>query len=138
MLNKPICHPDRKYKAKGLCKRCYNREAQKRWRVQNPWKSRVKQHKTNLKHKLKRHFGISLEEYTQMLTEQGGHCATCDYTPPTDVIHGDVKNRKLAVDHNHATGAIRGLLCNRCNIVLGLVKDSPIILEQLVRYLSKP
>jgi hypothetical protein len=53
--------------------------------------------------------GISDERYAEMLEDQDGHCALCPGVPGT---------RRLHVDHNHATGEVRGLLCHRCNRVL--------------------
>src|SRR5271157_4402789 len=54
---------------------------------------------------LRRKFGISLDEYNIMVLKQDGKCAICG---------GVNSNRNLAVDHNHATGQVRGLLCSRC------------------------
>jgi hypothetical protein len=45
--------------------------------------------------------------------------------------------KKLAVDHCHKTGKIRGLLCQGCNMALGLLKDSPAIINNLARYINK-
>jgi hypothetical protein len=53
--------------------------------------------------------GVSDEQYERLLAAQGGHCALCPNTP---------KTRRLAVDHEHRTGRVRGLLCHRCNRVL--------------------
>lgn len=53
--------------------------------------------------------GITDADYAAMLAAQGGHCAICPSTP---------KTRRLHVDHDHATGAVRGLLCHRCNRAL--------------------
>ena len=50
--------------------------------------------------------GISDAEYAELLARQDGHCALCPATP---------KTRRLHVDHDHATGTVRGLLCHRCN-----------------------
>lgn len=55
-------------------------------------------------------YGISELEYQALITEQGDLCALCD------------KKKKLVVDHDHNTGKVRGLLCFRCNIALGLVE----------------
>lgn len=52
-------------------------------------------------------YGISLAKYNEMLQAQGGACAIC--------LRPETRGRSLAVDHNHATGAIRGLLCSSCN-----------------------
>lgn len=53
--------------------------------------------------------GVSDEQYAAMLDDQGGHCKLCPSTP---------KTRRLHVDHDHATGEVRALLCNRCNRAL--------------------
>lgn len=55
---------------------------------------------------LARKYGITPEEYEEKLSQQGGRCAVCRRLPG---------NRRLAVDHNHRTGQLRGLLCYRCN-----------------------
>lgn len=74
-------------------------------------------------------YGISLQEYNQMLREQGGKCKICG-TPHTELGRG------LYVDHCHLTGEVRGLLCQACNVALGLFKDSTKVLEQAIRYLT--
>lgn len=56
--------------------------------------------------RLKRLFGITWEQYDQMLSSQGGVCALCGDPP---------KGKRLAVDHDHKTGKVRGLLCSFCN-----------------------
>lgn len=53
--------------------------------------------------------GVSDDQYGRLLAAQGGHCALCPNGP---------KTRRLHVDHEHATGLVRGLLCHRCNRVL--------------------
>jgi hypothetical protein len=57
---------------------------------------------------LKRTYGITLEQYNELLERQGGKCPVC-------LRHESEFPRKLAVDHNHITGEIRGLLCSYCN-----------------------
>ena len=64
-----------------------------------------------------------------MLAAQGGVCCLCS-RPPTS-------KRRLAVDHNHATGVVRGLLCHPCNRFLGHVNDSPAMLRAMAEYLEK-
>lgn len=66
---------------------------------------------------LRRRYGISLWHYQRMLEDQGGTCAICN-TPPRS-------HRSLAVDHDHATGAVRALLCDPCNKILGHLRDRP-------------
>lgn len=80
---------------------------------------------------IEREFGINYEQYDQMLKEQKGVCAICG-CPETK------PNAKyLAVDHNHETGIVRGLLCNNCNRALGLLKDNKEILQSAIKYLEK-
>lgn len=79
---------------------------------------------------LLRLYGITLERYERMLDAQGGVCAICKL--PETAKHA----RNLAVDHDHDTGAIRALLCMRCNTVLGVLRDSPELAERLAEYLE--
>lgn len=77
--------------------------------------------------------GLSEPEYTSMLDGQGGVCAICG-KPETMAIRG--KTVSLAVDHDHKTGKIRGLLCTPCNRGIGLLKDDPNILNKAISYLA--
>lgn len=77
-------------------------------------------------------YGITLVRYNQILNEQGGVCAGCG-GPPTGR-----SDEFYYVDHDHATGRVRGLLCHGCNSVLGYAKDRPEVLENLAEYLRKP
>ena len=84
----------------------------------------------NKNHKLKRAYGISLEDYTEMLSEQEGCCAIC-------MRHHSLFTRKLSVDHDHQTGKIRGLLCKDCNTSLGQFNDDVDTLLKAVSYLNR-
>jgi Autographiviridae endonuclease VII len=86
-------------------------------------------------HHLKKHFGITLEQYQKMLSEQKGLCAVCG-KPETVRDKKSNEIRWLSVDHNHETGEIRKLLCNNCNVAMGHVGDSIEHLKQLIRYLE--
>ena len=81
---------------------------------------------------LARNFGITAEEYYKMLEEQNGVCAIC--RKPESAKHNE-KIRKLAVDHDHKTGEIRGLLCSNCNTGLGGFKSSLALLHSAEDYL---
>jgi hypothetical protein len=83
---------------------------------------------------LRRKFGLSLEDYNAMLEEQGGVCAICAQ-PETAIRQGRVL--PLAVDHNHKTGALRGLLCTACNIGIGSLAESTERLNAAIAYLDK-
>lgn len=77
--------------------------------------------------KLKYKFGLSLEAYAELLSGQHGRCAICGALP---------KSRPLAVDHDHHTGRIRGLLCDRCNGGIGMLGDDIEILRRAIEYLA--
>lgn len=83
---------------------------------------------------LQKKFGLSLAEYGEMLVVQGGKCAICNQSE-TQVRNGTKKS--LAVDHDHATGKIRGLLCTECNQALGKFKDDRNVLLSAIQYLDK-
>ena len=82
---------------------------------------------------LRRKYDISLEEYDQMVELQGGKCALCPATTPG----GKHDNENWFVDHDHVTGKVRELLCFDCNIVLGIIKDSPEHLGRMITYILK-
>lgn len=75
---------------------------------------------------LQSRYGLSDMKYAQMLREQNERCAICGRTE---------ENRNLAIDHDHTTGEIRGLLCGQCNRGLGLFGDSINLLECALHYL---
>ena len=76
---------------------------------------------------LRKKYDMSVEEYDDILIEQLGVCAICR-------TRGQ---RRLAVDHNHRTGAIRGLLCARCNMGIGCFKDDVAKLKGAISYLER-
>ena len=79
-------------------------------------------------------FGIGLAEYAAMVASQGNKCAICDH-PETQTRNG--KAKALAVDHDHATGKIRGLLCSDCNQAIGKLKEDRDVLLSAIRYLDR-
>jgi hypothetical protein len=80
---------------------------------------------------LRRKHGITVAEYERLLASQNGVCAVCRQP-------SRARNRpNLYVDHNHGTGAIRGLLCSNCNLLLGHADDDPQRLEAAARYLRQ-
>lgn len=62
------------------------------------------------KNRLKRTYGLTLKQYDKMIEDQGGVCAICGGI--------NENGHRLAVDHNHETGKVRGLLCRKCNLGL--------------------
>lgn len=83
-----------------------------------------------LDYKFRSEFSITIQQYDSMLDSQDGGCAICGTKP---------KKKRLAVDHDHKTGVIRGLLCTQCNHhVLGGAKEDIEILRSAVSYLESP
>lgn len=82
------------------------------------------------KSKLKTVYGLTVEDYDQMLANQGGGCAICHTTVPRGM-------GRFCVDHCHATGRVRGLLCNECNRGIGALKDDPDRLRGAIAYLEQ-
>ena len=80
---------------------------------------------------LRRSYGITLADFNRMVLSQGSKCACCGTNEPGG------KHNQWCVDHDHVTGAVRELLCKDCNIVLGLVEDSPEHLQRLITYIIK-
>jgi hypothetical protein len=81
--------------------------------------------------RIKREYDLTEAEYAAWVVKQGGRCGICG-KEPSGQWHGD---RMLNVDHDHETGAVRGLLCNRCNRALGLVGDTEEAVQKLMDYL---
>lgn len=84
---------------------------------------------------LERNFGITPQDYDTKLWLQNGVCAICKNEETS--IHKSGTLRKLAVDHCHTTGKIRGLLCWRCNATIGKVDDDTELLYKMIEYLLK-
>lgn len=84
---------------------------------------------------IKRKFGITVEQYDQILATQGGGCALCGTDRGSITCGG--KPRRLAVDHDHETGCVRGLLCEGCNRGIGLLRDDPDLLRRAADYIDQ-
>jgi len=82
-----------------------------------------------------RRHGSSTAQYQMILEAQAGKCAICGSIQGHRSRYGKVC--RLAVDHDHRTGKVRGLLCNNCNRGLGRLQDSIQVLEAAVRYLKR-
>ena len=130
--------PQESFYAKGgKCKRCQI-EYSKRYKEQHrdkyaaylrDWRQRNRDHYRAYLHAYKlRQYGLTPEEYEALLEKQDGHCAICLAPPET--------NKRLAVDHDHETGAVRGLLCFRCNTSIETL-TVPGVLHRAVEYLRR-
>lgn len=87
-------------------------------------------------YRLKSRYNITPEQYTDLFVSQGGVCVICGQSESAK--HNKTKEvQKLAVDHCHKTGKIRGLLCQDCNRGLGKFQDDPARLENAAAYIRK-
>ena len=96
-------------------------EISKKYRDNNPGK----QTQAMRKWKLKKYFGITKAYYNELLQYQKGKCGICR-APMT----------KVAIDHSHTNGKVRGLLCNNCNVGLGMFRDDTSLLYEAITYLE--
>jgi hypothetical protein len=106
-----------------VCNACSNKHSIE-WRKNNPDKCKIYTRKS----KLKKKYGMSIEDYDIMYAKQNGVCYICN------VKH---ERRPLNVDHCHDTGKIRKLLCDKCNMALGLINDSIELLDKFKKYLKE-
>ena len=97
----PTCHPDKQHGGHGLCKGCYQRKHKPENYIRD--------------YRLRTVYGLTPEEFDRMESEQGNRCRLCGEHPKGT----SVRTMRLVVDHDHATGAVRGLLCQPCNRALG-------------------
>ena len=86
------------------------------WKKKNPGKVKASLFKTR--------YGVSFEVFETLFEAQKGRCAICKTGPAEHT------------DHDHESGNIRGLLCSRCNLALGLFRDSQLVLKSALTYLS--
>lgn len=110
---------------RGECRACQRARGQA-WHRSNPSYGTVRQRRRTL-----RKYGIDEAQYRALAEAQGHKCAICRQPPKPR--RGVVR---LHVDHDHATGAVRGLLCYACNWALGKFGDDPALLRRAADYLS--
>lgn len=130
-------------------RRKWSREYYRKWRLLNPEKvkeiskrsaeknkeqrkqKRLEKYTPSKRYeqKLRLDFGLTLDQYYEMLEKQGGACAICR-CPPSG-------KQRLAVDHSHVSGKVRELLCGSCNRALGLFHEDRFSLQNAIDYLSK-
>jgi hypothetical protein len=113
----------------------YARAKAKAWRLENP--ERVAQYRAKNRRKSYlqeafRKYGITAEQFHELMNRQKDSCATC--CVPFDWSDRETKPH---IDHCHVTLKVRGILCKKCNSVLGMVKDNAKTLLNLAEYLGK-
>lgn len=115
------CGSIRRSKASEVTKK-KRRECSKRFRIADPARAKNSS--------LKKDYGITLEQYEEFLVKQENCCAICS-------THNSSLPKALHVDHDHNTGVIRGLLCGKCNMAIGLLKDDVVLVAKVITYLTK-
>lgn len=120
---------DKRYREKIKLDPIKNAESnkyKKDWAISNPDKVKLAIRKRDLWRKFK----ITIEEYVSLYEKQKGLCAICEEPEKEN-------NKRLAVDHNHDTGKVRGLLCRACNTGIGLLKEKQELFEKAIKYLKQ-
>lgn len=117
------------------CQRCGWSEAKRlAERVRRNAKNRADPRRKVLRHRTQlREYGITPEQYAEMVAAAGGVCTICK-RPESRKRNGRVT--RLCVDHDHRTGRVRGVLCSRCNFVVGLTEYEPELLAGIAAYLT--
>ncbi len=108
------------------CKACYPIRTIA-WKRNNPDKAKRYEWRTNLR----MYYGIDIVDWERMFEAQGGRCAICR------VATQSAQGRRLAVDHDHASGRVRSLLCGNCNRGLSGFKDNTELLMRAIEYLQR-
>jgi len=84
--------------------------------------------------RLKLRFGMTVEQYDEIFETQNGVCAICGQP---EIVKNRYGWARLSVDHDHKTGEIRGLLCQKCNSALGFVNENIPVLQSMINYLGR-
>lgn len=124
----------RKDKLSCYCKSCQDKNLIRLGiRSKEYRKAEYKRNKeTYRENSYKRKFNISIEDYNYLFNKQNGLCSICK-----GKFVGRKDARHFAIDHNHKTKKIRGLLCSNCNKLLGMCKDNIEILKLAIKYLRR-
>ncbi len=121
-------HPDTKDRLSSHCKKC-NIKASAESLSRNPLRKQggfLRRYWKGVS------WQVALQKYNELLEKQGGVCAICGNS---EKVSFNGKTIRLAVDHCHTTGKIRGILCRDCNIAEGLLK-TPEIVDKLSAYMK--
>lgn len=123
------CGSTRRYTGQGQCVPCHLANA-RRWRSEN--RDRILAYRQTEVHRSRHYrsrYGVTREQFEAALLAQENKCAICS----DELVIGTSRN----LDHDHATGVFRGILCAGCNRGLGQFRDNPEILERAIGYLRK-
>ena len=118
-LRMSTCHPDRLDRARGMCNPCYMKD----YRAKNLDALHIKARNRHFKAK----YGLSTTMRDALLAKQGFKCALC-YESLT------LRGARTHVDHDHESGRVRGILCNRCNWYMAKVDADPSIIQRIINH----
>ena len=116
------------WKSQSLCIACCKERQKNRWSSRSP-KKRLEQH-------LKYKYSLTINELMGELAKQNNCCAICEIQLPDLMVYNN-RRRGYAIDHNHETGKFRGILCLKCNSMLGMACDNVEILYKASVYLNE-
>jgi Recombination endonuclease VII len=116
------------WKSQTLCIICSKERQKTRWNSRSP-KKRLEQH-------LKYKYDLTINELMDQFKKQNENCAICEVTLPDLLVYNNRK-RGYAIDHNHKNGQFRGILCLKCNSMLGMSNDNPDVLVKASSYLKE-
>jgi len=119
------CGDARRAPSHAYCRRCRNeyQNGYRRYRYKTELAYRQKARAANRS----RLYGVSEDRHTELWAQQGGVCAIC-------LLDDEAKG--LGVDHDHETGAVRGLLCQNCNGAIGMLRERQDLLVRAGEYLQ--
>ena len=124
-------HPTCRFGRRSRCKRCLSTQNSE-WVAKNHKSNRIRIRRWDKVHRRRRNlrsrYGITVVQYDSLLAKQKGVCAICGKPPDG--------GKRLAVDHDHKTGKIRGLLHVRCNTAIGLLLDNVLLCRAAAKYLE--
>lgn len=122
------CPREKQQRYRSHCKECCSIKAAVRWETDEKFKQRGKDQA--YRYNLKKNYGVTEADYLKMLAKQNGVCKICQQ-------NSHLKSGRLALDHCHKTGKVRGLLCTRCNAGIGMFNDDLERIKKAIAYLEE-
>lgn len=121
------CDSEKARERRAANRQKFRQYAKERLRKIDPQKLKEQRRKQYLR----RYHGLDVATYDRLHTDQAGLCAICRQEAT------NFGGKPLAIDHDHKTGQVRGLLCFRCNLALGLLEDNTDLILAIALYLEK-
>jgi hypothetical protein len=122
--------PYRHDRPRQPCKACISKRRRERYIENNGIDEAYEQ-------VLKRDYGITLTQYNEKVRLQANRCAICRRGETDPISKSSNKPRRLAVDHDHVTNMVRGLLCRRCNLVVWALEDNHTTVDAVRKYIEQ-